>query len=113
LEPGVRPTAVFGANDLVAIGLLQGFTRLGLRVPDDIAIIGYDDIQFAAAAAIPLSSVRQPRSKLGQAAAELLLEELAAVEESAPHEHKDLNFVPELVARESTELKRIHLELSN
>ena len=43
-----RPTAVFAANDLLAIGLLQGFVTHGLRVPEDIAIIGYDDIIFAA-----------------------------------------------------------------
>jgi LacI family transcriptional regulator len=56
-----RPGAIFAANDLVAIGLLQGFVTAGLRVPDDTAIIGYDDIAFAAAAAVPLSSIRQPR----------------------------------------------------
>ena len=56
-----RPTAVFAANDLLAIGLLQGFVTHGLRVPEDVALIGYDDISFAAAAAVPLSSVRQPR----------------------------------------------------
>src|SRR5262245_31201465 len=50
-----RPTAAFCANDLVALGLLQHLTRAGLRVPDDIAIVGYDDIEYASAAAVPLS----------------------------------------------------------
>jgi hypothetical protein len=54
-----RPTAAFAANDLIAIGLLQGFVTNGFGIPHDIAIIGYDDISFAEAAAVPLSSVRQ------------------------------------------------------
>ena len=56
-----RPTAAFCANDLLALGLLQEMVRLGLRVPDDLAIVGYDDIEFAEAAAVPLTSVAQPR----------------------------------------------------
>ena len=58
-----RPTAVFCANDLIAVGLLQQLTQQGVAVPDDIAIIGYDDIEYAAAAAVPLSSVAQPRPR--------------------------------------------------
>ena len=61
-----RPTAAFCANDLLALGLLQQCVTLGLRVPDDLAIVGYDDIDFAAAAAVPLTSVRQPRVQLGR-----------------------------------------------
>ena len=76
-----RPTAVFAANDLLAIGLLQGFVTHGLRIPEDIAIIGYDDIAFAASAAVPLSSIRQPRQLLGRRAAELLFAEIEALDE--------------------------------
>ena len=65
LPAGERPTAVFAANDLLAIGLLQGFVTHGILVPDEISLIGYDDIDFAAAAAVPMSSVRQPRHALG------------------------------------------------
>lgn len=97
-----RPTAVFAANDLLAIGLLQGFVTHGLRVPEDMALIGYDDIMFAAAAAVPLSSVRQPRTDLGRRAAELLFEEIEAAEEDHLHEHQDVRFVPTLVVRRST-----------
>lgn len=68
LSDAERPTAVFAANDLLAIGLLQGFVQAGVRVPEDMAIVGYDDIAFAAAAAVPLS-VRQPRTELGAHAA--------------------------------------------
>ena len=98
LASRARPTAVFCANDLVALGLLQGCLGLGLRVPEDLAIVGYDDIDFAAAAAVPLTSVRQPRHELGRRAAELLL-----VEASNPeHEHERVLFTPELVVRAST-----------
>ncbi|HZA72652.1 MAG TPA: LacI family DNA-binding transcriptional regulator [Propionibacteriaceae bacterium] len=102
LPGGERPTSVFAANDLVAIGLLQGFVTAGVAVPDDMAIIGYDDIAFAAAAAVPLSSVRQPRAELGRRAAELLLAEIEAADTDTPHEHEQVRFVPELVVRRST-----------
>jgi LacI family transcriptional regulator len=94
-----RPTAVFCANDLVALGVLQVLIRHRVRVPDDMAIIGVDDIEFAAAAAIPLTSVRQPRHALGRMAAELLLDEAAG---DPDHVHRRVVLQPELVVRAST-----------
>lgn len=94
-----RPTAAFCANDLLALGLLQEMTRRGVRVPQDLAIVGYDDIAFAAGAAVPLSSVRQPRAELGRTAAQLLLEEARAPEQ---HQHRRVVFKPELVVRASS-----------
>jgi LacI family transcriptional regulator len=67
-------------------------------VPDDLAIVGFDDIEFAAAAAVPLTSVRQPRQELGRAAAQLVIDEAT----NPAHEHQQLSFTPELVARAST-----------
>jgi LacI family transcriptional regulator len=93
-----RPTAAFCANDLLALGLLQQCVALGLRVPEDLAIVGYDDIDFAAAAAVPLTSVRQPRRELGRRAAELLFDEATNPE----HVHQQVLFTPGLVARAST-----------
>ncbi len=93
-----RPTAAFCANDLIALGLLQQCVALGMRVPEELAIVGYDDIEFAAAAAVPLTSVRQPRRRLGETAAALLLDEA----ENPEHEHEQVLFTPELVARAST-----------
>ncbi|WP_298516665.1 LacI family DNA-binding transcriptional regulator [uncultured Nocardioides sp.] len=98
LSSARRPTAAFCANDLTALGLLQHAISTGTRVPEELAIVGYDDIEFAAAAAVPLSSVRQPRHELGQAAAELALDEA----QDPLHEHRQILFTPELVAREST-----------
>ncbi len=102
LPAGERPTGVFATNDLLAIGLLQGFVAHGVRVPEEMAIVGYDDISFAASAAVPLSSVRQPRESLGRRAAELLFDEIEAIERGVPHEHTSANFTPELVVRQST-----------
>ena len=98
MPTSTRPTAAFCANDLLALGLLQQCVALGLRVPDDLAIVGYDDIDFAAAAAVPLTSVRQPRRKLGHTAAQLLLDEAT----NPNHEHQQVLFTPDLVARAST-----------
>lgn len=94
-----RPTAVFCANDLLALGVLQAMVAVGVRVPDEMAIVGYDDIEFAAAAAVPLTSVRQPAARLGWTAAELLIAETSG-EDS--HEHKSVVYKPELVVSEST-----------
>jgi LacI family transcriptional regulator len=98
-----RPTAVFCANDLVALGVLQELTRQQIVVPDEIAIVGYDDIDFAEAAAVPLSSVRQPRMQLGRAAAELLIEESGG---DPRHKHRQVVFEPELVVRRSSAGRR-------
>jgi LacI family transcriptional regulator len=93
-----RPDAVFCANDLLAIGMLQGLTAHGVAVPGDVALIGYDDIDFARSASVALSSIRQPSADIGRTAVDLLL---AAVDtpEAAP---RHVVFGPELVARAST-----------
>jgi LacI family transcriptional regulator len=106
LPDGSRPTAIFCANDLLALGALQEMTARQIRVPDSIAIVGYDDIDFAAAAAVPLTSVRQPRHQLGRAAAQLLLEEALG---DAGHQHRQVIFEPELVVRASSRGRRAGL----
>jgi LacI family transcriptional regulator len=94
-----RPTAVFCANDLIALGVLQSLYAFGLTVPHDMAIVGYDDIDYAAAAAVPLTSVRQPATAMGSLAAELLVAEMDG---DGTHEHRQVVLQPELVARNST-----------
>ncbi|MCM3689588.1 LacI family DNA-binding transcriptional regulator [Kocuria rosea] len=94
-----RPEAVFAANDLVAVGLLQAFVfGHRLRVPEDVALIGYDDIEFATSAIVPLSSIRQPSRLIGRTAVELLEDEIA----DPDHRHRHVSFQPELVVRDST-----------
>lgn len=102
-----RPTGVFALNDLVAIGLLQGLVTHHIAVPDEISIVGYDDIEFAAAAVVPLSSVSQPKVDLGRRAAELLFSEIQAIEGGEPHQHIQERFTPSLVVRSSSMDARI------
>lgn len=98
--PAERPDAVFATNDLLAIGLLQALTMTGsLRIPEDIAIIGYDDIDFCANAVVALSSIAQPSSEIGARGVELVEAELT---EGPAHEHQHLLLQPQLVARKST-----------
>jgi LacI family transcriptional regulator len=97
LDP--RPTALFCGNDLMAVGALHALLRAGVRVPDDIAIVGYDDVELADAAAIPLTTVRQPRQQLGHVATELVIEEAG---EAPGHRHRHVPLAPELITRDST-----------
>lgn len=97
--PDERPDAVFCANDLLAVGVLQGTAILGdIRVPDDLALIGYDDIDFAQSTVVPLSSIRQPAREIGATAIDLLLATLGDLEAPA----QNVRFRPELVVRAST-----------
>lgn len=97
-DSAARPDAVFAANDLLAVGLLQAFSfGSGIRIPEDIAMVGYDDIDFASATVVPLSSVRQPARLLGWTGVDLLLKELDGVD----HDRR-VRFQPELVVRESS-----------
>ncbi len=89
-------SAVYCANDLLALGLLQYAVSHQVSVPGDLAIAGHDDIDFAAGAAVPLTSVRQPREELGRTAVELLRSE------DGSHVHQSVVFTPELIVRAST-----------
>jgi LacI family transcriptional regulator len=94
-----RPTAVMCANDLLALGVLRGLTNAGVRVPDEVALVGYDDVAFASMLSPALTSVRQPKYELGVSAAELLLEE---TDERSVHRHRSVRFEPDLVVRASS-----------
>ena len=79
-----RPTAVFAVNDVVAFGVLDAARRLGVRVPEDVSVIGFDDIDMARWEGFALTTVRQPIPDMGRAAARLLLARIAAPEPPAP-----------------------------
>jgi len=94
-----RPDAIFAANDMVAVGALNVFLRAGIRIPEDIAVVGYDDVQYARQAAVPLTTVRQPAYEMGRAAGQQLLEQ---IERPGPREVQQRVFAAHLVVREST-----------
>ena len=92
------PTAVLCANDLLALAVETVALRRGLRIPEDIALVGYDDIDSAQLSTVPLTTVRQPQHELGTAAARLVLA-LAAGQRPV---ESDVAFEPELIIRAST-----------
>jgi LacI family transcriptional regulator len=99
-SPELRPTAVFCSNDMMALGMLQTLDHSGIRVPEDIALIGYDDLEWAGIAMIPLTTVRQPRRLLGRTAVEMIMELLDDPNQRIKPRHVVLQ--PELVIRETT-----------
>lgn len=99
LPAAERPDGIVTTNDHLACGVVHGLLRGGARVPDDVAIVGYDDIEFAAVAAVPLTSVRQPAREMGRAAAERLLQ---LVSGAAKPSGSAIRFEPELSVRAST-----------
>jgi DNA-binding LacI/PurR family transcriptional regulator len=90
------PTAIFAASDELALGVLQAAQGRGLRIPDDLAIVGYDDIELAAY--IGLTTVRQPMTEMGRLGVEQLLQQL----NGAPAAPKQITLPVELVVRAST-----------
>jgi LacI family transcriptional regulator len=95
LDP--RPTALFAANIRIAIGALSAVRRAGLRVPDDVSVIGFDDTPLAAYVDPPLTTVRMPLEELGSVAVESLLAEI----DGSRAESLMLSIPPELVVRAS------------
>lgn len=98
MDAAERPDVVVCSNDHLAMGLVRGLVDQEVRVPEDIAVIGYDDTQLASVAAVPLTSVRQPATAMGARAAEMLIDRIA--DPSLPRE--TAVFAPELMIRGST-----------
>jgi LacI family transcriptional regulator len=93
-----RPTAVFAANDLMAMGAMSAIRTAGLRVPDDVAVVGFDDIPAAELVTPPLTTVTQFQEQLGRRAAELLLERFGG---GAPEGGRCEEMPYKLIVRES------------
>lgn len=98
-EKGLNFTAVICGNDLVAFGAIRAIRAAGYSIPEDVSVIGYDDIDFAANATVPLTSIAQPKYQLGYAAAELVISEC---ENPEKHAHQKIQFQPHLIVRNST-----------
>ena len=99
LELDALPTAIFCANDLLALGVMRALLASKVRIPEQVSVLGYDNIEFAPSAAVPLSSIAQPSYQMGVTAADLLLNEC---EDGDSHEHQQIRFQPQLVERAST-----------
>ncbi|WP_438347430.1 LacI family DNA-binding transcriptional regulator [Paenibacillus sp. FA6] len=100
LERNIRFDAVFAANDLMAFGALESLFERGFRVPEDISVIGYDDIQAAAYSSPPLTTVRQDKIRLGKEAVGLLLDIFRG--NLDVNEPKDIIIDNELIIRGTT-----------
>lgn len=99
-DPLQRPDGIFAANDLLAVGIMQTLALSGaVRIPDDVAIIGYDDSDFDQTALVPLSSIQTPHVALGKATVQLLVDP-AYMTADGMGLHRI--YQPELVARAST-----------
>lgn len=99
LDRGARFTAVFAANDLSAIGAMAALKKHGLAVPDDVSVVGFDDIHLSAYTAPALTTIGQPTYEMGRRAAELLIDSIDA---RTPPREPAVLFAPKLIVREST-----------
>ena len=93
------PTAITCYNDLLALGLIRALNELGLRVPDDVSVIGYDDIDMASYASVPLTTVRVPKEQIGKQATDILVQHIEALDAGVIEK---VCLQAELVVREST-----------
>lgn len=93
-----RPSAVFACSDTIAMGAYQTLWRYQLKIPQDMSIIGYDNINLAQYLAPPLTTIHQPKQELAQQAVELLL---ARIQQNNPENYRSLVLQPHLVWRES------------
>ncbi|HJQ12271.1 MAG TPA: LacI family DNA-binding transcriptional regulator [Gemmatimonadaceae bacterium] len=94
-----RPTAITCYNDLVAMGLVKAIIDLGMKVPDDMSVIGFDDIRFCETFLVPLTTVRVPKYEMGNRAAQMLIQHIESTETVTPQRHY---LDAELVVRAST-----------
>jgi LacI family transcriptional regulator len=93
------PTAFFVSNDLVAIDLIEALEELGRRVPDDVSVVGFDDIALAGLARVSLTTVAQPRERLAELSLEILLDR---IEHGQREPFRQVRLAPRLIVRGST-----------
>ncbi|OOF60020.1 substrate-binding domain-containing protein [Rodentibacter myodis] len=99
LSKGNRPTAVFCCSDTIAVGAYQAIYQQGLRIPQDISVIGYDDIELARYLSPPLSTVSQPKAELGKLAVEILLQRI----KEPKRDYQTITLNPDLILRQSVQ----------
>lgn len=85
LAAGCRPSAVLAMSDVIAFGVMRAASQAGLRIPDDLSVVGFDDVSSSAMTSPPLTTVRQPIAEKGRIAARLLLDRLSGTGSVARH----------------------------
>ena len=103
IAAGPLPDAIFCANDATALGLMNFFYKSGLRVPDDVSILGYDNVAYAESALVPLTTVSQTPYQLGFTMGSQMI---AEIEAKPGHIHQHVIFQPQIIERESVAQKR-------
>lgn len=98
------PTAVFAGNDLQALGVFEAAREAGLRVPDDLSVVGFDDLAFVRWVSPPLTTVRQPLMQMGATAADLVMQ----LTNGSRLAHERVELPTSLVVRQSTAAPRAH-----
>ncbi|EIZ1344165.1 substrate-binding domain-containing protein [Vibrio parahaemolyticus] len=99
-ERGTLPSSIFVSNDMMAVGVINAANELSIKVPDDLSIIGYDDIHIAKFMSPSLTTIHQPKYRLGQAAVETLVRRL----DDKSNEAQVVQLEPTLVVRNSVKL---------
>jgi LacI family transcriptional regulator len=102
ISSGEMPRAVFAENDLLALGVIQGAREMGLAVPEDLAVIGFDDIPFASFPEVQLSTIGQPKYEMGKTAVEILIAGIEAGPRTARPDGRRVILEPELIVRKSS-----------
>lgn len=98
LADGDFPRAIFAENDILALEVIQAIREAGLAIPDDIAVVGFDDIPFASFPEVQLTTVRQPKTEMGEIAVSILLDQLSG----RNTEPRKVILEPRLIARKSS-----------
>jgi DNA-binding LacI/PurR family transcriptional regulator len=106
LDRDKRPDAVFAYNDLIALGAMRTLVERGLRVPEDIAVVGFDDIEEGRYGAVSLSTVAPDKTALAHMAVDCLVERIAARAEEGELAPRRISPGYRLIVRESTAIRR-------
>lgn len=93
-----RPTAIFCYNDLIAIGVIEALTKLNIKVPEEVSVVGFDNIDFSGFVRIPLTTVQMPAYEIGKAATKLLIKQIT---NSTVHLNENIVLEHSLIIRES------------
>ena len=99
-----KPTAIFAVNDPVAIGAMKALEELKIKIPDDISIVGFADINYASFLKVPLTTVSQPKQEIGESAAKIILNEIEGINNKEKVKHRNIILEPKLVVRNSTKV---------